>query len=598
MHVLSLAAGILLFGFPVSLVFLPIPQQLNQAGPPGLQNNPATPTNQTQTDTPTPDPYEQSTRPPRAYEAFRQTVAREPQARFVREKYLKSADKGLSLLVQSAANYPKHRQCFSCHHQTLPLFALHIADPGTPATALHLDSSTNGSLSDGNAIEAFSFKSLRNDLKNTRPEEELDGRGLTLGYGMWLMDLSLNLHPDDKLALIRKAIATQQPQGHWRIHSHRPPAASSQAIATALIVSSFAKHITDLDLPETERQAMHQAIFRAMVWYLREEEPKTTEDACGMLWLGSAFRNYVHLDRKATAHSLENSESPWALQSTVHGPLNGNLHLNGDGPPGLGAGLMSKKQRYLELQDQELFRASRLPPEPQNQQQNNKKDRQANYRALASMVGLANSNLMLNKYARPDTGELRLATSPHWRAWLKENYSNDEIVSLFRADRRRGLHDAGRKLIDLQNTDGGWPQTPDQESDPYSTGMCLIVLKEVYSDLENYGGDNAWELQRFITKRYLRLPPKPLAENWWLYRWTTQPTYPRFEFEHRALKYLLTSQKKDGSWHVSSRATPVQEFFDNGDPHETDQFISIMATAWATAALANAWFGQPAPLSY
>ena len=55
----------------------------------------------------------------------------------------------------------------------------------------------------------------------------------------------------------------------------------------------------------------------------------------------------------------------------------------------------------------------------------------------------------------------------------------------------------------------------------------------------------------------------------------------------RGLKFLLSTQEMDGSWHVVTRAKPVQLYFDNGDPHGADQFISISATGWATAALAR-----------
>ncbi len=49
----------------------------------------------------------------------------------------------------------------------------------------------------------------------------------------------------------------------------------------------------------------------------------------------------------------------------------------------------------------------------------------------------------------------------------------------------------------------------------------------------------------------------------------------------------VDSQEPDGSWHVVTRSKPVQIFFDNGDPHGKDQFISVLATNWAVAALAN-----------
>ena len=55
----------------------------------------------------------------------------------------------------------------------------------------------------------------------------------------------------------------------------------------------------------------------------------------------------------------------------------------------------------------------------------------------------------------------------------------------------------------------------------------------------------------------------------------------------KAVDYLVRTQEADGSWHVVTRSKPIQTFFDNGDPHGKDQFISIPATSWAVAALAS-----------
>ena len=96
---------------------------------------------------------------------------------------------------------------------------------------------------------------------------------------------------------------------------------------------------------------------------------------------------------------------------------------------------------------------------------------------------------------------------------------------------------------------GGWAQLPGMESDAYATGQTLYTL---------------------VT--------------------TTVPSERNSEFTKaikRARSYLIRTQKQDGSWFVKSRSKPIQKFFDNGDPHGKDQFISISATSWATAALAK-----------
>ena len=50
--------------------------------------------------------------------------------------------------------------------------------------------------------------------------------------------------------------------------------------------------------------------------------------------------------------------------------------------------------------------------------------------------------------------------------------------------------------------------------------------------------------------------------------------------------YLLSTQRSDGSWYVRSRSPKFQPYFEGGFPYGQDQWISSMATGWATAALA------------
>ncbi len=56
----------------------------------------------------------------------------------------------------------------------------------------------------------------------------------------------------------------------------------------------------------------------------------------------------------------------------------------------------------------------------------------------------------------------------------------------------------------------------------------------------------------------------------------------------RGIAFLLKSQLPDGSWKMESRSKPIQVYFDNGDPHGKNQFISTPATCWAVAALSIA----------
>ena len=108
---------------------------------------------------------------------------------------------------------------------------------------------------------------------------------------------------------------------------------------------------------------------------------------------------------------------------------------------------------------------------------------------------------------------------------------------------------ARQELLKRQRKDGGWAQLPDMKSDAYATGQTLHALVTGTVPSER---DSAFRMAI-----------------------------------DRARSYLIRTQKEDGSWFVKSRSKPIQKFFDNGDPHGKDQFISIAATSWATAALAK-----------
>jgi hypothetical protein len=100
-------------------------------------------------------------------------------------------------------------------------------------------------------------------------------------------------------------------------------------------------------------------------------------------------------------------------------------------------------------------------------------------------------------------------------------------------------------IISAQREDGGWPQSDDRTSDAFSTGQTLFMLCKTGT-----------------------LPDNPMVQ--------------------RARDYLLRTQLADGSWLVESHVKyKAQPYFENGDPHGEHQFLSVAATAWSTAALAQ-----------
>jgi hypothetical protein len=102
------------------------------------------------------------------------------------------------------------------------------------------------------------------------------------------------------------------------------------------------------------------------------------------------------------------------------------------------------------------------------------------------------------------------------------------------------LHKLAEPILALQRSDGGWAQRQGFPSDAYATGMTLWALNE---------------------------------------SGVMRP-------DAKGVKFLLGTQNTDGSWHVASRATKFQQYFESGFPYGHDQWISTMATGWAANALA------------
>lgn len=102
------------------------------------------------------------------------------------------------------------------------------------------------------------------------------------------------------------------------------------------------------------------------------------------------------------------------------------------------------------------------------------------------------------------------------------------------------LRKLAEPILALQRSDGGWAQRQGFPSDAYATGMTVWALNEAGV-----------------------MKPDP-----------------------KSIKFLLCTQSADGSWHVATRATKFQEYFESGFPYGGDQWISTMATGWAANALA------------
>ncbi len=113
------------------------------------------------------------------------------------------------------------------------------------------------------------------------------------------------------------------------------------------------------------------------------------------------------------------------------------------------------------------------------------------------------------------------------------------------AKSKEAILKARRDLLAAQRSDGGWGDLASMESSAFTTGLAMMALQSSGLAVS----DAAYQ---------------------------------------RGVRYLLSTQGEDGSWHVHSRAAGFQPYFDNGFPHGVDQFISSAGTGLATIALSLA----------
>ncbi len=140
------------------------------------------------------------------------------------------------------------------------------------------------------------------------------------------------------------------------------------------------------------------------------------------------------------------------------------------------------------------------------------------------------------------------------RGWLIKTPAKETEDRVFRL---LGLKEAGAgekeiaaaawELLKTQRADGGWSQLDDGKSDAYATGSALYRTAPRGRSEGGYGG----------VQGRCRVPAQ-------------EPVAGRdVEREDRGVR-------------------PFQPYYESGFPHEKDQFISISASGWATAALVAA----------
>jgi len=177
--------------------------------------------------------------------------------------------KSLPLLEAAARGTLEQRnECFTCHNQGLPIFAIAKARlRGFIIDADHLQEQLEHTA-------AFLGKNKQNYLQGKGQGGQVD----TAGYALWTLD-SAGWKPDATTAAVAEYLLLhQKDQEHYQPTSRRPPSEQSHFTSTYLALRGLTMFGT------SEQRERIDARFDKIREWLLKSKPKETEDNVFRLW--------------------------------------------------------------------------------------------------------------------------------------------------------------------------------------------------------------------------------------------------------------------------------------------------------------------------
>ncbi|MFN0077310.1 MAG: prenyltransferase/squalene oxidase repeat-containing protein [Prosthecobacter sp.] len=194
-----------------------------------------------------------------------------------------AVQRGLALVTTAASNWPKHKTCFSCHHQTLPMLSV-------------IENSRAG-----HSIDPVWLKT-QSDITHAYFEERIDdmlagdhvpGGATTVGYGFWVLQMTAQPADDTTTAMVAYLLKIQgvarlkgrEPaklerteNGRWTTSCRRPPLQGSDVADTVLSLLGMTKYASAEQQP-----AFAKAKAAALKW-LAQAKLERQEDHIWRLW--------------------------------------------------------------------------------------------------------------------------------------------------------------------------------------------------------------------------------------------------------------------------------------------------------------------------
>ena len=173
-----------------------------------------------------------------------------------------AVEKALPLILKGTAGYAESRDCFSCHHQAVPVLALATAkDRGFAVEA----DAIRGPVDLAEADLLGAVESYRKGVGQ--------GGGVTrAGYALLTLEVGGKAPDELTGAVAEYLLKRDESRDHWRPSSDRPPSEASAFTSTYLALRALASYGA-----EAQKGRIAERVAKVRRW-LESTRPKDTED--------------------------------------------------------------------------------------------------------------------------------------------------------------------------------------------------------------------------------------------------------------------------------------------------------------------------------
>jgi ankyrin repeat protein len=224
-----------------------------------------------------------------------------------------AVQRSVALLQKADVTFLRKSGCVSCHNNSLTAMTVALARKHKLTVDEHVATAQLNKIS--TYLESWRESALRG--------VGIPGAQDTVSY--ILVGMGAEQHPSDPAtdAMAYYLKARQQPDGHWRIGTHRPPIESSDVEVTAMSLRALR-----LYAPRPQR-AEYEASVRLAAQWLASARPATTEDRAfqllGLRWAGGDANTIARAAQVLLAE--QRSDGGWAPLSTA--PMESDAYATG-----------------------------------------------------------------------------------------------------------------------------------------------------------------------------------------------------------------------------------------------------------------------------